>query len=83
MDRSSTVCMRCGEIMEEGFLVDFGDNDSPYPSRWVAGKPEKLKLGGAAWSDRPCHGVEVWRCIGCGSLDFFANAEPWPKPDQH
>jgi len=83
MDTPVTTCIRCGENMEEGFIVDFADNDNPVPSRWVPGVPEKLTMGGAAWSNKKCHGVRAYRCTGCGALEFFADAEPWAKPDKH
>jgi predicted RNA-binding Zn-ribbon protein involved in translation (DUF1610 family) len=74
-------CPKCGEEMEEGFVLDaddIGRNINPRipvyftQARWVAGKPEPSSNSGIKWVDKEAYKVTAYRCPGCGLLELHA-----------
>jgi Zn ribbon nucleic-acid-binding protein len=55
--------------MQEGFIIE-----SKLPSRWIAGPPQTSILGTNA-SGREQRQIASYRCVACGYLELFAQAE--------
>jgi len=76
MSDENKKCTVCGQKLDEGFLLDFGYGNQ-YPTRWIKGPPEKTYLGMVAWSDRENVGVRAFKCVICGHIELYGDAEPW------
>jgi hypothetical protein len=65
--------------MEEGFVADHIVLNT-VASVWVEGRPEGTFLGKhvVTMSGKTKRQVETYRCVQCGYLESYANAE-WPK----
>ena len=63
-------CSKCGADMQEGFILEHR-----VPARWIAGKPEKSGLGGIKAVGREQRRIETYRCVACGFLESYAQAE--------
>ena len=66
-------CIKCGGIMEEGFIVD---NDRyPQVSKWVIGVPS-MRLFGTVKADRQDQfRVRTFACMNCGYLESYLALE--------
>ena len=63
-------CPKCGAEMREGFLLEHR-----VPLRWIAGKPDRSWTGDTKAHGREQRHVGSYRCVGCGYLELFAEAE--------
>jgi Domain of unknown function (DUF6487) len=68
------VCPKCGEAMEEGYLIDYAHGNA-IMSRWVQGKP----VPGIIWEVDPTSrkqlGITAFRCRKCGLLESYARGD--------
>lgn len=64
-------CLRCDEPMQEGFVVDYGDNNWRRQANWVPGAPQATWLG--AVKAKNAIPITTWRCAACGMLESYAN----------
>ncbi|MFB3891423.1 MAG: hypothetical protein ACE15C_05295 [Phycisphaerae bacterium] len=77
------VCPECGQPMEEGFIVDFGNENSRHVSSWVKGRPQ------LAWfyvkvKKKERRAVQTFRCLGRGFLEQYAKkmyGELWSEDE--
>ena len=72
---NSIQCAKCGGVMEEGFIPDYGDHAYVRPVKWVEGKPEKSFWTGTKVGDRREAEISVYRCPACGYVEFYAIEE--------
>ena len=61
--------------MEEGFVIDKGQADSPGTQDWIEGRPEKSFWFGIKTKGRDKHPVKAMRCERCGFLEFYAKTD--------
>jgi predicted RNA-binding Zn-ribbon protein involved in translation (DUF1610 family) len=63
-------CPKCGAEMQEGFLLEH-----QLALRWIAGKPDTSSwLGDVKAPGREQRQVRSYRCVGCGYLESYAQA---------
>ncbi len=80
MSNKMRSCPKCGEAMEEGFILE--QSSANYvPSVWVEGPPES-----SFWTITKVTGKRkrltvTYRCVGCGYLESYANREWKGKVD--
>ena len=67
----SVKCPKCAEVMQEGFVVDYGYSKN-YVAQWVAGKPELGFLGGTKLWGKEQRPIQTFRCPKCGYLESYA-----------
>ena len=68
-------CLRCGGVMEEGFLPEFTGHGS-CETPWVEGRPQRSFWSGLKVNDRRRLKTFTYRCTQCGRLESFAR-EPF------
>jgi len=68
-------CTKCGGVMEEGFVPDFGHYQYVRTLKWVEGQPEHSVWSGTVIADRRTANILAYRCTTCGYLDFHAIVE--------
>ncbi len=68
-------CARCGAQMEEGFIPDTG-HGSQGASIWVKGKPDMGFFGAVKTEGKEVHRTRTFRCVQCGSLEWYALGGP-------
>ena len=64
------ICPKCGSPMTTGFLLD--NAQSPKPTEWVEGAPEKSFWIGLKLNNRRRFPVNADRCERCGFLELYA-----------
>jgi predicted nucleic-acid-binding Zn-ribbon protein len=64
-------CPKCGDEMEEGFVVDHGYGQN-YVAQWVAGKPEFGVFGGTKVWGKQQRPIRTFCCAKCGYLESYA-----------
>ena len=69
-----TNCSKCGATMKEGFILDrtYGANTQ---QAWIEGTPEASFWSGLKTSNRAIYNVRTMRCVDCGFLEFYADAQ--------
>lgn len=71
---SSQPCPKCGGTLERGFVPDISYG-TVLVGNWHEGEPTRsFWTGGAKRPETPGIPIGVFRCSGCGYLEFFANA---------
>jgi ribosomal protein L40E len=68
------TCMKCGGVLEEGFLDDQFSNNAYLDLMWTSGDPEDEERGSSI--DRRQFYVSALRCTRCGNLEFTALDKP-------
>ncbi len=58
--------------MEEGFIIDRGDNDVKRVNMWVEGTPVKSFWTGIKVKDKQQLKIKTFRCANCGYLESYA-----------
>jgi hypothetical protein len=66
------ACLRCGDAMDMGYVLDHGHYNQRLRQKWVAGPPEPTFWSGLKTKDRAVLTIVTWRCRGCGWLDSYA-----------
>lgn len=79
MNQPVINCPRCQGLMEEGFILDYGDSNSKRVSMWVEGAPDESFWMGLKIKDKMKYLVKTFRCAGCGFLESYATEAT--KPD--
>lgn len=77
------VCLKCGEAMEVGWLVDnaYGPMQK-HVSHWKPGAPKRrtflarLKQSFGREEGLP---IIAYRCVQCGFLEHYARPMDWPQ----
>jgi hypothetical protein len=72
MSGSPSKCLKCGQAMDQGFLVDHARNQIRV-SEWAPGAPRKSFWSGTKITD-PIP-VATFRCTSCGYLESYARPE--------
>jgi hypothetical protein len=67
-----TMCPKCNQAMQEGFILDAAHLNVGQVSRWVLGRPSVSFFFGINTSGREQYPIQSFRCIGCGYLESFA-----------
>lgn len=62
--------------MQEGFVLDIGQNSRLHRTRWTEGQPEKSLLRGVQTKGRRQLDTVTFRCPKCGWLIWFAPESP-------
>ena len=70
-------CPRCGKAMEQGYLLERGDQGAA-PTKWIEGPPERSWWTGLKYKHRRALEVRSWRCRGCGLLESYAPDDSLP-----
>lgn len=66
-------CIRCDGELEQGFMVDKGDDNASHQAQWASGQPHKSFWRiSAVRSDSKMLLVVTYRCKNCGRLESFA-----------
>ena len=65
-------CPVCRVRMEEGHVLEMGDNHSLRRVTWIEGEPEKGMLGGFKVRGKRQIPTLSYRCPRCGWLLWFA-----------
>ena len=65
-------CGKCGALLEEGFVPDYGHLQVPQPVTWVEGKPQSSIWTGTKIGNRRQLEVAAYRCTSCGCIEFYA-----------
>jgi predicted nucleic-acid-binding Zn-ribbon protein len=71
---NAPVCPKCGEIMEEGFILD-NAHGTRLQSEWIEGPPEPSRWTGLKLKGRDHLPVTTYRCLRCGYLESYALAD--------
>lgn len=71
----SLTCPRCGNRMQLGSIIDYGQNRFvSRQARWVEGEPEKSWITGSMkTSGRRVIPITSYRCQSCGYLESYAS----------
>lgn len=77
MAKTERKCPDCDGEMIEGFILDMTYGGQLVP-RWLKGRPEKSFWTGVKSKGKECRSVETYRCVKCGLLRSYANAEVAP-----
>lgn len=72
---SNPSCPRCRGAMEDGFVLDKGDNNRGYVPHWFEGQPEASFWCGVKSRGRRSYPIRVLRCRGCGYLEAYARED--------
>ena len=79
MSHPVPACPRCGQAMQEGFVLDrtYGAN---LQSEWIAGDPHVVKMFGMSMgtlnvNEKQACPVTCYRCPVCSYLEFYAFAK--------
>jgi hypothetical protein len=66
----NSICPKCKEKMEQGFVVDYGHGNTTV-SHWSAGEPQRcFPWGGVIVKDQ--RQITTYRCTECGYLESYA-----------
>lgn len=66
-------CLKCGQKMTEGYVLELGHRGSVFPTIWIKDPPIRWK--GTSWVDlrgKPKYYIASHRCEGCGFLESYA-----------
>lgn len=66
------TCPKCGQAMQEGWLLDRYGSLANQPTRWVPGPPERSLWFGVNFNRDLLHRIVAYRCTGCGLLESYA-----------
>ena len=72
MNAPDPECPVCRVRMEEGHVLDVGDNNKLHRVSWTEGAPEKSRLFGHKVKGRRQLATLSYRCPRCGWLLWFA-----------
>ena len=68
-ERLKPVCPMCHGSMELGYLLDRGESNSLYQSKWAAGEPQRSRWMRTVKTKRVRrYAVTMLRCEACGFL---------------
>lgn len=67
----SKSCPKCGRAMEDGFVIDKGDYDTPRIGAWHPGEPDKRWYGLKIDKARKKQ-IVTYRCTSCSYLENYA-----------
>lgn len=65
-------CPKCQGLLEEGFIIDRGDNNMGTVNTWVEGEPVKSFWSGVKTKNKEQFQVKTFRCANCGFLENYA-----------
>ena len=65
-------CAKCQSPMEEGFILDLGDQNSRQTSTWISGPPEPSFWTGLKMKGKHRREIRTFRCVRCGFLESYA-----------
>jgi len=65
-------CLRCGGLLERGYVADKAHYSVPDTQQWVEGAPEHSFWQGLKMKDRDVLPVMTYRCKRCGFLESYA-----------
>lgn len=68
-------CLKCGGVMNEGFVLDLGDHQIKQQQVWVKGEPESSFWSGLNTKNRDSYYVKAYRCAVCYFLEFYTTDE--------
>jgi predicted nucleic-acid-binding Zn-ribbon protein len=68
-------CLKCGGVMNEGFVLDLGDYQIKQQQVWVEGEPEPSFWSGLKTKNRDAYHVKAYRCSVCYFLEFYTTDE--------
>lgn len=63
-------CAKCGNRMEEGFVLD-NAHAARFQSEWVQGAPEESRWGGVKLKGKLQLPITTYRCPKCGYLESY------------
>lgn len=66
-------CSKCGATMEEGFLLDRGDDQHPQSAHWASGMAEISFFSGGKTAGSNRIPIRSFRCLKCGLLESYAS----------
>lgn len=72
MNVKNLKCLRCGNAMEPGFVMDRAHYSVPTVASWVEGAPERSIWSGLKTQGRDTFPVISYRCEQCGYLEAYA-----------
>lgn len=70
----SNNCVKCGNSMIQGFMIDRDSSSGDGVASWAEGAPQKSFWMGLRLSKRPKFDIQTWRCGRCGFLESYAPA---------
>ena len=65
------TCPKCGQVMQEGWLVDQGFG-AYHMTSWVPGPAQPSFWHGLKVDRQAIHRVVAYRCTACGLLESYA-----------
>lgn len=71
MAEPAPKCMKCGEKMKEGFVVEVMGGKA-HPNTWIEGRPESHYLRGLKLRYKTALPITTFRCVSCGFLESYA-----------
>ncbi len=73
----SITCPKCNQLMEEGYIPDYGHGGIARQPQWVEGQVKPSFWHGTTSSlEKPQkHPIKAYRCAKCGLLEFYATGE--------
>lgn len=72
MNQPVINCIKCEGYMEEGYIIDRGDNNVGLVNTWIEGEPVKSFWSGLKVNDKQRFKIKTFRCAGCGYLESYA-----------
>ncbi len=75
MTKQTQSCPKCGQQMEEGFILLELSFTNYVPSVWVEGAPEPSFWTITKVKNKTKRRTVTYRCVGCGYLESYANEE--------
>ena len=66
-------CPKCGDVLEEGLVLDRGPYYVALKQHWTKGGVVEFSLKtGLKTTSGPLRTIATWRCKGCGFLESYA-----------
>jgi predicted nucleic-acid-binding Zn-ribbon protein len=66
-------CPKCQAEMVQGFIPDYAQGAQKVVASWVEGQPKRSWFAGTKVPMEGGLPIAVFRCTGCGYLEFYAN----------
>ena len=68
----SSVCPKCHDAMQIGYLLERGHGDRRAAAAWIEGEPEPSFWQGLKTTGRDVFETRTYRCTTCGFLESYA-----------
>jgi len=72
MDHPAPACPTCAATMEEGYIPDLANSNTPSVPKWTEGQPERSFWWGLNLRNRERLAITTYRCPKCGLLQSYA-----------